>query len=292
MSVWLWALISSLVGALCGHLLRRVVPYALAMRNPRPPFETPWMEGLTAALFALWALRPPSFPGIALVLSLFLVAVVATDYFAKLIPDRLTFSGAAVGCLVGVVAPGAVLERSWWHEELVRMVGLEAGSPASGLFLAMSGALLGFLILEGIRGVFGLAVGMQVMGMGDSKLLLMIGAFLGPVGAATTLVVAFLVGVVHGLVYLRLTGHSHSPFGPPLAAAAVLVVGFADVLASGIGAFQLWVLALPLTVLAAVYTVLIVVAVLLLWKTRRRAAEYEEAIEEDYREIESRLDAE
>lgn len=283
------------LGAVTGAVLRRATPHVLSMRNPQVPFSVPWMEGVGAFLFGFWSWRlggDPAALAAVLLLSTYLLAVVATDYFAKLIPDRLTFSGVAVGSVFHSLMPAPILGVSALHPFLAERLGLSVDGAAAGMFLALAGALLGFLALEAIRGAFGLAVGMQVMGMGDSKLLMLIGAFLGPVGVASTLVLSFLVGVVHGLIYLKVSGQPHSPFGPPLAIAALSVLAFSGGLIRLLSWFQSWVLALPVTVLALVYSVLLSIAVFLLWRTRGRALEYEEAIEEDYRHIEQRLDAE
>jgi leader peptidase (prepilin peptidase)/N-methyltransferase len=67
------------------------------------------------------------------------------------------------------------------------------------------------------------------LGLGDVKMVAMIGAFLGLQGALMTLIVGSLLGAIVGLCFIWFTGKDAStyelPFGTFLAAAA-LVVGF------------------------------------------------------------------
>ena len=62
------------------------------------------------------------------------------------------------------------------------------------------------------------------LGLGDVKLLAMIGAFLGPMGVLQTIVVASLVGLLVGVVWASATRSWSSPFGfaPAIAVGAVL----------------------------------------------------------------------
>ena len=66
------------------------------------------------------------------------------------------------------------------------------------------------------------------MGLGDVKLLAMIGAFLGPWGVLETIVTASLLGLGLGLVYAAVTRKLNAPFGfgPAIAAGALLALLF------------------------------------------------------------------
>lgn len=291
-----------LLGSLLGHGIRRATPALLGMKDRSLPFRLPWPEAVAGIgwVVLLWAPVPawgpqswPPFAGRWLLWGgffLLLLAICATDYLTKLIPDRLTIAGSLFGIGLHWLDPRAVLDVSWWHPLLLDWAGRSPDDPWLGLWLAGAGAGLGFLVLEGLRRAFSLLVGMEVMGMGDSKLLMLIGAFLGPAGALGALALSFPVGIVHGLVHLKMSGQAHSPFGPPLAAAAMLVLTCSQMLLGALGWLRTLVLQLSIVQLAAFYTVAIGVVVVLLWRTRARAAEYEAAIEEDYRRIEERLD--
>ena len=112
---------------------------------------------------------------------------------------------------------------------VITLPGVVAGLAASaflppGLFLAVLGALLGGGVLWAIAEIYVRVRGMEGMGMGDVKMLGMIGAFLGAPLMALTLVIASFAGALTG-VGLMLAGRGdlqrRLPFGTFLAAAAV-----------------------------------------------------------------------
>jgi hypothetical protein len=202
-----------------------------------------------------------------------------------MIPDSLTFGGTAAGAALSAFFPAPILGGPL-HDLLVEAWGLAGFPPAvRALVLALAGALVGFALLELVRRIAGLAAGLEVMGMGDSKLLMMIGAFLGPVGAAIVLALAFLVGVAHGLAVAAMTRKPHAPFGPALAAGAWLYIFAPGSMSDYWQRFQYFIWSLPQGWLLAGYAALLASVLLLILRVRRRAAEYEEIIEADYREI-------
>ncbi len=140
----------------------------------------PLIELLTATLFAGCVLRfgvTPSAAGAALFCAA-LVALAAIDVEHFLLPDRITLPGLAVG-----LAAQPLL--AW-------------GSPTG----ALQGALFGGGILLVMAGLWELARGIEGMGLGDVKMLAMIGAFLGVHGVVVTLLCASLAGSVVGLTLL------------------------------------------------------------------------------------------
>lgn len=285
-----WLPIFALLGAALGHGIRRLTPALLGLRDARLPFAWPWLEALGAALLALAAWRLGTWSSFAAAAGLIavLLAATATDYLVKLIPDLVTLGGLALGLLLALTRPSLLLNRPL-HGVLLDAWGLERGSTLAALALAAVGAAVGFCLLEIIRRLFGLLVGLEVMGMGDSKLLMAAGAFLGPFGAVAATALGFLIGLVHGLAYWLRTRRPHAPFGPPLAAAA-LMVAFADrQLLAGWDAFQTGLLQLSIAQLLAIYAVLGAVVVWMLLRMRRRAAFYEQMIEDEYREVDERL---
>ncbi|MEM8997733.1 MAG: A24 family peptidase [Acidobacteriota bacterium] len=287
---WIFAAAAAVLGALLGHLARRSVPALLGLRDRSLPWGGPGLEVATAFFFGATALRlgsPSSVWPFLVVLALLTVA--ACDYFVKLIPDLLSLPLTLTACAWAAYEPHWLLDIPVQRWLLLAAAPQLQGSVLEGPALAALGALFGALALETIRRTFGLLAGLEVMGLGDTKLAMALGAVLGPVGLLMSLPLAFVLGVGHGLLYLRLTGQPHSPFGPPLALAGYLTMLFHPWLVGGLGRVQGLVLALPLGILAALYSVLIALAVFLLWRTRRKAAEYEAIIEEDYRRVDERL---
>jgi leader peptidase (prepilin peptidase)/N-methyltransferase len=120
--------------------------------------------GLTWALLASWIL----------VGSLMAIIFIDIDHFE--IPDEITLPGILIGCLLRPVA----FEVPWYS-------GLVAATLAA---VALLGIRWGFSALRGIEG----------MGLGDVKLLAMIGAFLGPLALVWVLLFGSLSGIVVAVV--------------------------------------------------------------------------------------------
>ncbi len=166
--------------------------------SPRYPLG----EAVTAALFAgaaaftgfEWVLLPE------LVLLATLVLVSEIDLEFRLIPNVIVLPSAAVG-LAAMIA----IEPDRWYEWL----GASLGSAAFLLVIA--------LLYERIRGMSGL-------GMGDVKLALCMGAYLGW-SVIPALFIGFVLGAVIGVVVMvRTKGDMKTaiPFGPFLAAGGVI----------------------------------------------------------------------
>jgi leader peptidase (prepilin peptidase)/N-methyltransferase len=118
--------------------------------------------------------------------------------------------GSLIAQLAGVAAVPLVGFSGWLASPLL--------ASAVGALVSGGLSLLIALVYSGIRKTSG-------FGMGDVKLLGVIGVFLGPYGLMT-LFFASLVGAIAGIVAARRSGESltrRSPFGPFLAAGAVLV---------------------------------------------------------------------
>lgn len=170
-------------------------------RSCREPIS--WRYPLVEALSGLlWAGSVYRFgPGLeslrGAVLSTLLLALAALDWDHFWLPDRLTLPGIALGLGFQLLLP---------H-----------GSWLSGL----QGALLGAGLLLFIAGLWELLKGSEGMGLGDVKMLAMLGAFLGPSGMAISLLFGTLLGATFGLFGLvrgTTSLQSELPFGVFLAA--------------------------------------------------------------------------
>jgi leader peptidase (prepilin peptidase)/N-methyltransferase len=175
----------------------------------RIPFRYPAVELVTAALWALLAWRAPTFP--AFFSGAFLVsaciALLAIDAEFQILPDVITITGTAVG-LAFSFAPGSP-------------------SPMASLV----GAALGGGVLFVLRFLWEKLRGVEAMGLGDVKMLAMIGAFLGPWGVLLTVLFASVGGAFVGLLLIGLrrgTLRMALPFGVFLAMGAIGVVFFGD----------------------------------------------------------------
>jgi leader peptidase (prepilin peptidase)/N-methyltransferase len=131
----------------------------------------------------------------ALVAALFgclMIALALIDLEHFILPDRITLPGIALGLLVQPLVEWAGLRSA--------LIGAAVGA---GLILAMNAV---WLALRGVQG----------FGLGDVKMLAMIGAFLGLQGMVVTLFLAALLGSITGLALMtrgRIHLQSRLPFG-------------------------------------------------------------------------------
>ena len=134
------------------------------------------------------------------------LALGAIDAEFQILPDRITLPGIGAGILLSFFS--------------------STRTPGS----ALAGAALGAGGLFVIAFAYEKIAGQEGMGLGDVKMLGMIGAFLGPTGVAVTVLLASLAGSVVGLALIALgTGNRRMrlPFGVFLAAGAVASFFFA-----------------------------------------------------------------
>jgi len=284
-------LLAIVLGAVAGRAVRAGTPYLLRLKDASRPFAWPWVELAGAAVFALLALRR----GLVwerLDLFLFatlLLAVAATDVRARLIPDLLTLPGTVLGLAWNAAQPQQIASFLGQVEVLPLLRLPREVAPWSGLLLAAIGALLGFVLLEGFRRLIALLAEIEGMGMGDAKLLMMIGAFLGPHAVLLTLLPACAAGAVAGLFHRLLSGQPHVAFGPALAFGAVAVAVAGEPLLGALWRASLALLRLPRSLLVTFHGLLLALLVLVLWQLRRRAAHYSQLIEDDYRALDEEL---
>jgi leader peptidase (prepilin peptidase)/N-methyltransferase len=158
----------------------------------------PLVEAVTAALFVASLERFGPSPA-ALAAAFFcclMVALALIDLDHLILPDRLTLSGTVAGL---ALAP--------WL-------------PWGGLRQAVLGALLGAALLLAVWAAWYLLRHEEGMGLGDVKMLALIGAFAGWRGVLVALFFASFAGAVTGLTLVALRGagmRTKLPFGSFLA---------------------------------------------------------------------------
>lgn len=161
----------------------------------------PLVELLTAAMCGIvaWYLGF-SWYSIALIgMTLVLISATFIDLDTMLLPDQLTVPLLWVGVALA-------------------LLGI---SPIS-LQDSVIGAIAGYLCLWSVYWLFKLATGKEGMGYGDFKLLAALGAWLGWQYLPMIILLSSVVGVVFGLIQLRMQSKGIDtafPFGPYLAIA-------------------------------------------------------------------------
>lgn len=173
----------------------------------------PLVEALTASAFVVsferFGVSLEAVVGAAFCAVMIVLAAIDVEHY--LLPDRLTLPGIAAGLLL----------QPWltWSTLRGALGGVVLGA---GLLLAIAG---GWYLLRGVPG----------MGLGDAKLLAMVGAFLGWRGVVVTLFLASLGAsavALSGWATGRLGPRSRLPFGAFLAAAAMVALWFGESLLS------------------------------------------------------------
>jgi leader peptidase (prepilin peptidase)/N-methyltransferase len=182
-------------------LLRGRCRACRATISPRYPAVEIMSSGLAAAVVAHFGLTLPGLEAMLLVMLLLPLGFIDLEH--HLLPDALTLPGIVLG-LAGSLAGGLV-------PLLDSAVGMLVGA-------AVPYAVI--VVYRWLRGVEG-------MGLGDVKLLAMIGAFLGWRGVLLTLGLAATAGALLGLALIGLgrgRRDTELPFGTFLAGAAAVVL--------------------------------------------------------------------
>jgi leader peptidase (prepilin peptidase) / N-methyltransferase len=151
-----------------------------------------------------------------------LVALIFSDLEKRILPDEFTKGGIAIGLAFAlfVPVPDIIAQSLYWlatRNDLPDWL----KSPAESAV----GALLPALFLWGGGWLYFKIRHREGLGLGDVKLIAMVGSFLGLRGALFTLIVGSLAGSIVSLLYIKLTGKDAAtyelPFGTFLGAAAL-----------------------------------------------------------------------
>ena len=167
-------------------------------------WQYPVVELVTGALFVLvvWLTPPGPLLASRLLLVCILIALFGIDLEHQILPNVITLPGIAIGLLLSLIAPPG------WKDSLI-------------------GVLLGGGILYAIAGAYYLWRREEGMGMGDVKMLAMLGAFLGWKAVLVTVILASFAGAFVGLAMMAVQRGSMKyalPFGTFLAIGAVVAM--------------------------------------------------------------------
>ena len=169
--------------------------------------QYPIVELITAVLFVIvvWVTPPGPLLASRLLLVCILIALFGIDLEHQILPNSITLPGIAAGLLLSTIAP-------------------------PGLRDALIGTVLGGGVLYAIAWGYYLWRREEGLGMGDVKMLAMVGAFLGWKMVLVTLVLSSFSGALIGVALIALQRGNMKlalPFGTFLAAGtmAAMLVG-------------------------------------------------------------------
>lgn len=190
----------------------------------RISFRYPVVELATGLLWFYWiysdGLTPP---GVKMcVLSALLIGLIFSDLEERILPDEMTLGGVAIG-----------LGFAWFVKlddfsghAILWLMGVHPPERFDSLIESAMGAVLPAFFLWGGGWVYEKLRHREGLGLGDVKLIAMVGAFLGLRAALYTLIVGSVAGSIIGYTYIKLTRKDAAtyelPFGTFLGLAALV----------------------------------------------------------------------
>ena len=188
----------------------------------------PLVEFLTGLLFlacfyvfgvTIEALKWATFSAIMIVL-------VFTDLRERILPDVVNFTGFGLGLVLSLFVKPTDGAARWLVNHVFQF-------PPPDAVLSLADALLGAAVGSGLLWLVSEAYfklrGREGMGLGDVKMMLMAGAFLGAKRTLLTIMAGSILGSLIGLVVIlarRKDADYELPFGTFLGTGALLVVFF------------------------------------------------------------------
>ena len=188
----------------------------------------PLVELLTAVLFlgcflafglSLEALKWAIFSAV-------MVVLVFTDLRERILPNVVNFTGFGLGLALSLFTRPADGTALWLAN---RFFDFAPPQPVLSLVDALLGAFLGSGLLWVVSEAYFRLRKREGMGLGDVKMMLMAGTFLGPKRTLLTIFAGSVLGSVIGIVYImaRRKGSNYElPFGTFLGMAALLAAFF------------------------------------------------------------------
>jgi len=155
-----------------------------------------------------------------------MMVLVVTDLRERILPDVVNYTGFAAGLLFSLFAPPPDGTAPWVASRLFNYV---FPPRAAGVIDALLGAALGGGLLWLVSEAYFRLRKREGMGLGDVKMMLLVGAFLGVKRTMLTILVGSLLGSILGAAFIlarRKDSQYELPFGTFLGVAALLVVFF------------------------------------------------------------------
>lgn len=178
-----------LLGGRCRHCKEKI--------SPRYWF----IELLTASLFlACYSFFGPTLSTLKYcVFSFLLLGLIFTDAETKLLPDKLTLPGLALGLIFSLAVPVNDLASQFLPGAVNLPLNSEITARLLSLLDSLLGAAVGAAFIYGAGAIYLRWRGAEGMGFGDVKLMAMVGAFLGMKLTVFTIFAASLAGSIFGL---------------------------------------------------------------------------------------------
>lgn len=155
-----------------------------------------------------------------------LVVLIFTDIRERILPDVVNYTGFALALLFSLFTKPTDGSSLWLAN---RIFEFPPPMPVLSLIDALIGAALGSGLLWLVSEAYFKLRGREGMGLGDVKMMLMAGAFLGAKRTLLTILAGSILGSLIGIAIIaakRKDSEYELPFGTFLGAGALLVVFF------------------------------------------------------------------
>jgi leader peptidase (prepilin peptidase)/N-methyltransferase len=178
-----------ILGGHCRHCKERISPRYLVI------------EMLTGALFLAcywyfgWTLSTLKY----CTFGFLLLGLIFTDAETKLLPDKMTLPGLALGLVFSLIVPVSDLASQFLPGMMILPFSGDISARLLSLLDSLLGAAVGASFIYGAGAIYLRWRGAEGMGFGDVKLMAMVGAFLGMKLTVFTIFTASVAGSVFGL---------------------------------------------------------------------------------------------
>jgi leader peptidase (prepilin peptidase) / N-methyltransferase len=158
--------------------------------------------------------------------SAILIVLIFTDIRERILPDVVNYTGFAIGLIFSFFVRPEDGTAAWISNHLFQF---PPPVPVLSLVDALVGAAVGSGLLWLVSEAYFRLRGREGMGLGDVKMMLMAGAFLGAKRTLLTILAGSVLGSLLGIAVIwarRKDADYELPFGTFLGAGALLVVFF------------------------------------------------------------------
>ena len=128
-----------------------------------------------------------------------LIVLTITDLRVRLLPDLVNWPGFAAGLFFSAAVPPDDGTAAYLYAVVLHRM---PPRPVLGLLDGLLGAAFGSFLLWGVAAMYKRVRGREGMGMGDVKMMAMVGAFLGVRGAFLTILLGTLLGTLVGITII------------------------------------------------------------------------------------------
>jgi leader peptidase (prepilin peptidase) / N-methyltransferase len=128
-----------------------------------------------------------------------IIVLTITDLRVRILPDLVNWPGFAAGVFFSAIVPPNDGTALWLYTSLFHRI---PRMCVAGLLDSLLGAAFGSFLLWAVAAIYKRVRGREGMGMGDVKMMAMVGAFLGVRGAFLTILLGTLLGTLVGITII------------------------------------------------------------------------------------------